>query len=272
MNVLVIFTCFNRKQKTINCIKKIVNGNKNINFQFVIVDAGSCDGTLEEIKNISTQIPIKLLEEENVYYSQGMHIGMEYAIHDLNRNFNYLFMCNDDVDFFEGAIQNLIEQSIEQNDSIIVGATSDSQGNLSYGAIKYIKGYKYITFGLADYEKNADSCNANAVLIPYDMFLKVGSIDSKYIHSLGDFDYGLQLSRAGFAIHTSKQFVGICNDNPSKGTWTDISLSRKDRIKAKENVKGAPAKQWYYFLKKNFGLLNAIKGSITPFIRILLRR
>ena len=37
----------------------------------------------------------------------------------------------------------------------------------------------------------------------------------------------------------------------------------------KENIKGAPTKQWFYFLKKNFGYMAAVKGTLSPYIRIL---
>ena len=64
--------------------------------------------------------------------------------------------------------------------------------------------------------------------------------------------------------------MGLCNNNDNKGTWTDVNLSRIERIKKKESVKGAPTKQWFYFLEKNFGIFSAIKGTVTPFIRIII--
>ena len=79
-----------------------------------------------------------------------------------------------------------------------------------------------------------------------------------------------QFAKEGYEIFQSKEFAGVCNNNDSKGTWTDTSLSRTERIRRKESVKGAPIKQWFYFLKKNFGVLTAIKGSVTPFIRIII--
>ena len=56
------------------------------------------------------------------------------------------------------------------------------------------------------------------------------------------------------------------------GGWLDNSLSRKERFKKKESIKGAPMKQWFYFLRKNFGLVEAVRGGITPYVRILIGR
>ena len=122
-----------------------------------------------------------------------------------------------------------------------------------------------------EWQQEADTFNANCVLIPYKVFVKVGPIDSHYIHSLGDFDYGLELKRHGNILHVSKDYCGICDINSIENTWVDVSLDIKERVRRKEAIKGAPTKQWFYFLKKNFGIGNAIFGSLTPFVRILLR-
>ena len=179
-------------------------------------------------------------------------------------------MINDDVEFFENSIQSMISQSISQDNAVIVGAICNDCSKLSYGAVKYTSGYTYHKMDIREWENPADTFNANCVLIPYDAFEQVGAMDPFYKHSLGDFDYGLSLKKAGYAIFQSIGFAGKCDNNDSKNTWADVSLKRLERIKKKENPKGAPTKQWFYFLKKNFGLPMAIRGVVTPFIRILI--
>ena len=118
--------------------------------------------------------------------------------------------------------------------------------------------------------ERADTMNANCVLIPYALFRKTGSMDKHYHHSLGDFDYGFALRRAGGELHVSEKYVGLCCDNPQSGTWHDRSLSLGQRIRKKESVKGDPIGPWFYYLRKHFGLFTAVKSSLTPYIRILL--
>lgn len=273
MKVLVIFTCFNRRKKTENCIVTLALGNPNCKLTFVVVDDGSTDGTREMLRELRSEYDIHLIEGTgNLYYSGGMRTGMSYALARLKDDYNYLFICNDDVDFHGNCIESMIRQSAEMQNAAIVGAMQSSSDKQSYGAVKYIKGTKYRTLSVKEWDVEADTFNANGVLIPYDAFKKIRSIDAHYIHSLGDFDYGLTLKRNGYKIYSSKYYVGICENNSATGTWRDISLTRKERIKKKENVKGAPTKQWFYFLKKNFGLRVAIKGCITPYIRILIGR
>lgn len=271
MKVVVIFTCFNRKEKTKKCIESITIGNPKCNFTFVIADDGSTDGTYELIQDMQLAYSVHVLRGKGEwFYSGGMYVGMKYALQNLPHNFDYMLMVNDDVEFFDGSIQDAITQSRGQENAVIVGAMCNDCDELSYGAVKYISGYKYRKMELSEWETPADTFNANCVLIPYKAFEQVGTMDPYYRHSLGDFDYGLSLKRAGYSIYQSKEYVGKCNNNCNKGTWTDMSLSRIERIRKKENVKGAPTKQWFYFLKKNFGLAIAVKGCIMPYLRICL--
>lgn len=271
MKVLAIFTCFNRKDKTKQCIETITTGNPECDFTFVVADDGSTDGTYELLQDMQLAYSIHVLRGKgDWFYSGGMHAGMEYALQNLPHDFDYMLMMNDDVEFFDSSIQCMISQSTLQKDAVVVGAMRNDCDELSYGAVKYISGYKYRKLELSEWEALADTFNANCVLIPYKAFKQIGAMDPYYRHSLGDFDYGLSLKRAGYLIYQSKEYVGKCNNNCNKGTWTDLSLSRIERIRKKENVKGAPTKQWFYFLKKNFGFPAAIKGIVSPFIRILI--
>lgn len=275
MKVLVLFTCFNRKNKTENCIKNLIKMNKNISFSFIIVDDNSNDGTIEMLLELKGRYDIKFIQGDgNLYYSGGMRMGMNYIIDSNDFMYDYLLMVNDDVEFFEETIEKMIIRSKNKDNSIIVGATQNSDGLLSYGAIKYYgkirKRYRKIDINESDL--NCDTFNANCVLIPYYVFLEVGSMDSHYIHSLGDFDYGLELKNNGYSIFSTDEYVGLCNNNSIRNTWNDIDLPIKDRIRLKEDPKGAPIKPWFYYLNKNFNIITAIIGSITPYVRILLKK
>ena len=271
MRILAVFTCFNRKEKTETCIRTITAGNPSCSFTFVAADDGSRDGTPEMLEKLQSEFEIHIVRGDGSwFYSGGMHAAMDYALEKLTMDFDYLVMLNDDVTFFTHSIEQMIRQSRQQGDAVVVGAMCDDSGSLSYGAIRYLSGYKYKKVAIADWAVPADTCNANCVLIPYQAFLEVGAMDPHYRHSLGDFDYGLCLKRAGYKLFSSREYVGSCNTNSNQGSWTDASLSLRERLKRKESVKGAPAGQWFYFLRKNFGFLTAVKGTVSPYIRILL--
>ena len=273
MKIAVILTCFNRKEKTENCIRNIVHGNPMHKFTFIVVDDQSNDGTVEKMQEMTREFDIHLLQSGgDAYYSGGMRIGMNYVLSKLKEHFEYVLLVNDDVSFCENSIEKIIEQSRNQKDAVVIGATCNDEGMLSYSAIKYTKGISYRKLNITEWETEADTFNANCVLIPYEFFVQTGCMDEYYIHSLGDFDYGLDLKRHGAILHVSKEYVGVCNNNSITNTWVDTSLSMIERIRKKESVKGAPTRQWFYFLNKNFGFFTAVKKCITPYVKILLKK
>lgn len=273
MKVTVILTCFNRKEKTIRCITSIAEQNPEIEFQFVIVDDNSSDGTKAAIEATSCNSDI-ISGNGSLYWAGGMRTGIEKYL-KTKPYAEYVLFVNDDVNFKGGIVSKLIEESIDKSQAVIVGATCDDTGKFTYGAMQLIIPRKrdlYKQIRPEDGTIECDTFNCNCVLLPDAVVRQAGNFDPAYTHSLADIDYGLKLRRMGVRIFSSEEYVGICYPNSNKGTWTDTSLSRGERLRKKESPKGAPTKQWFYFLRKNFGLITAIKGSITPFIRILLKK
>ncbi len=287
MKFCVLLTCFNRKEKTINCIKSLSQANKS-GIEFIVVDDGSTDGTADALEEMAKELYEKdsdhvsivvIRSEGGLYYSGGMRKAMEAAkdqrgasasvkatagtYHDAD----YYVLANDDVEFDAGVLDEIADKA---DATVIVGAMRDSSGKCSYGGVKYYSGIHYKQIGPDAEDRTCDTFNANFVAVPREVFDSVPVIDPVYIHSLGDFDYGLQIKNAGYKIEVTDHFVGTCNNNPSKGTWNDRSLSRIERMRRKESIKGAPAKQWFHFLNKNFGPGYALLYSVTPYIRILL--
>lgn len=268
--ILGLMTCFNRREKTITSINKLILENPNIEFEFVVVDDNSTDGTKEALGKISGIVVLNGTGQ--LFYSGGMRMAMQYAL-DTTEVYDYCLLFNDDVEFYSQTIERML--SLGNGREILVGPTCDTEGKLSYGGV--IKKSRFrpkfdIIDGTSQKAKSCDTFNANCVLIPWNIFKNLGNIDSGYTHSLGDFDYGFKASRKGFPIWVCDFFVGQCCDNSVSGSWRDINLNRRERLKKKESPKGLPRKEWWHYLKTNYSIGTAIVYSITPYLRILIRR
>lgn len=268
--ILGIFTCYNRKEKTIKCLNSLMHENTSIDFSFIAVDDNSTDGTRDALLSYNN---VQLISGNgHCYYSGGMRLGIQEAKRSCDM-YDWILLFNDDVTFFPHAIEKLKTYSLKKNE-IIVGATCDRDKRLSYGGVIKKALFKP-TFEIIMSQNSrcfCDTFNANCVLLPTNIFKALPNIDNHYTHAMGDYDYGLEARKRNFPIVVSDFFVGICIDNPVDGTWRDVKLSRRERLKKKENPKGLPCREWFYFIKKHYGFLSACVNSITPYLKILIRR
>ena len=104
---------------------------------------------------------------------------------------------NDDTKFVPGIFDEMLP--LFAPDKVMVGAMCGDDGRMSYGGIKYVKGISTKNTARRRRTSVLTSFNANCAIIPHDIFMKV-SIDPFYQHSIGDFDYGLAISRMGYEI------------------------------------------------------------------------
>lgn len=273
--VLGLATCFNRKDKTVNAVKSLMTGNSNIEFDFIIADDNSKDGTADALAQFEN---VEVMHGDgNSYYTGGMRIAIARALELIAEKKiepDYVLLFNDDVDFYDGAIDGLVERNSGSVNKIWVGPTCESDGvSLSYGGIARTSNWKpkFKIVKADSYDGlKVNTFNANCVLIPVGIFVKTGNMDPVYHHSLGDFDYGYMTGRHGAEIYVSDEYVGMCPNNSEKGTWRDATMTRRARFKAKESIKGVPFGEFYHYILKNYNFPAAVIFSISPYIRILL--
>ena len=281
--VVIILTCFNRKEKTTKCIQSLAAAQvPDCHFVYLVVDDCSTDGTEAALLQLANeqQLSITVIQGTgSLFYTGGMNRGMVTARAQFQDADAYM-LINDDVQFDSEALAQMVTdafaqqvgRSEQQNRTagVFVGATRDDAGKFSYGGVRYIKGIRYIPVKPEDADRSCDTFNANCVLVPRQIFDDVAVMDTAYMHSMGDFDYGLRIHKKGYPIMVYDRYIGVCNKNAVEGSWNDRTLSRKERFALKESNKGLPRKEWFHFLNRNFGFGTAVVRSITPYIRIVL--
>lgn len=271
IRILALFTCFNRKEKTVNCINTIRNSNPNIMIDFLVCDDNSKDGTPEALKEFERVTVLN--GTGSLFYTGGMRRVIEEAQRN-HRGYDYYMLMNDDVSFDEAAIEKLVAQE-NNSGTVVVGCTYGRNHELTYGGIIFDnpqKSVRYTKFGPGNNHLDFQTFHANCVLLPAKIFFDAGNMDEVYNHSLGDLDYGLKISRMGYKIKVSENYVGACIIDPPQNTWVDKSLTRRERIKKKESKKGVPTNEWFHFVKKNFGMKLAIIHAVTPYIKIMFKK
>ncbi len=278
VKIMGLATCYNRKDKTLKAIEGLKNGNPGCEFSFVITDDNSPDKTADALRKYENMTVV--LGDGNSFYSGGMRLAIAKALEILEKGDmpDYIMLFNDDVDFYEGAIEKMVTRLKKKEEVperiVFTGPTCEpDEVTFSYGGVVRKSNFrpKFRRLKAEDPEGlRIDTFNANCVLIPTPLFLKTGNMDKVYNHSLGDFDYGYMLAKNGGELYVSDEYVGICPFNSDEGTWNDTKLSRRERFRKKESIKGVPFKEFFHYLLKNYNFLTAVIYSFSPYVRILI--
>lgn len=256
MSVAVMLCCFNRKEKTRLCLESIlqqIHENSRLKFDIYVYDDHSMDGTPEMIKREYPQV-ILFEGKGNAYWCKSMHYLMKYA---RNKKYDYYLMINDDVEFYQNAMQVMFESydKVGKSCGIVGACKSKVTGEYTYGG-------RDAKQELIVPEKEPQLCNTaewNCFLINHEVVSKVGIIDGKYQHAFGDYDYSFRMIQSEVPIYVATEYVGTCERNSLEGSCADISLPRWTRFKKLLSPKGLP---FYSYLRYNCRIKGLLKGLI----------
>ena len=105
MKILAIFTCFNRKELTKRGMATL-SENRDVTFDYVILDDNSSDGTREMLKQMRDDgtYQIDLIEGDGSnFWNGGMHKAIEH-IKNTHMDYDYYMLMNDDTAVTQTAV------------------------------------------------------------------------------------------------------------------------------------------------------------------------
>lgn len=266
MTIAVLLTCHNRREQTLESLRLMaLQQYCGGALSYYLVDDGSSDGTAEAVAREFPAVQI-LRGDGSLYWCGGMRLAWRAAAAS---DPDYYLLLNDDTHLKPTALVSLLEIVRDPDQEIIaVAAICDPiTGMASYGGKRRRTGL----VPLSGKPELCDTLNANCVLIPRAVYVRLGVFHDCYTHNMGDYDYGYQATKRGIQIIQSPCFLGTCADNPTTRTWRDRSLSRAQRWKLMADPKALPFREWLEFNRRNSGIMWPLR-TISPWIRVLLRR
>ena len=277
IKIAILITCHNRRQVTLRCLECIEASHipGDIEIDVILVDDGSTDGTSEQVLHRYPKVKI-VHGDGNLYWNGGMRVAFEEA---LKGDFTHYLWLNDDTLLYPHAIASLVAACTESTTSnakptLIVGSTQDSiTKELSYGGLiraSMLKRTQFRRLQPKDYLIRCDSMNGNCVLIPDAVPREIGGIEPRFAHAIGDIDYGLRATNAGFTIYVAVGFVGSCSNNSKTGSFNDPSISTPVRMKKMLGPKGLPLIPWMVFTKRHAGIFWPLYW-IWPYVKLLAK-
>lgn len=266
--IAVLLTVFNRKQQTLTCLDRLFKQEipEGFSLEVYLTDDGCTDGTAQAVlEQFSGKVNV-IQGDGTLFWNRGMWTAWDVASKD--KDYDYYLWLNDDTDLFDGALVRLLVCSNANDEqAIIVGSTVDTAthdiqtygGRNADGTIPRCSG------------QDVEVChfNGNIVLVPKDVFHKLGNLDYYFTHSKGDFDYGMRAKKICIKMLQCGDVLGECDTHPVTDKWCDPRLPLSVRWKCMKRPNGMPPKESFHLNYKHYGLLSAIKVYFSIYLRCL---
>jgi hypothetical protein len=114
MDVSIIIVSYNTRDLTIQCLDSVFKQTKNIEFEVIVVDNNSIDGSKQAITKWFPQV-LLIENNENEGFGRANNIGINYA------KGKYLFLLNSDTILLNNVALIFFDFS-ESNQSLKIGA------------------------------------------------------------------------------------------------------------------------------------------------------
>jgi GT2 family glycosyltransferase len=262
--IAVLLTCYNRKDKTLQCLAALYSQTAISEFYTIevfLVDDASTDGTGEVVNKLFPQVNI-IKGSGDLFWNRGMHLAWKTAV--AKKEFDYYLWLNDDTFLEKSALQILFREKYPR--AIVCGTTkSQLQRRATYGG--YSGKPRKLVEPNDNYQKS-DYCNGNCVLIPKEVFHKVGNLDPIFHHALGDFDYSLRARKMDVDIYVAPEYVGICESHDFVPKWQNSTITWTKRLKNLYTASsGCYPSEFFIFDNRHNGLLVACFHYFTIHLR-----
>lgn len=127
MDVSIIIVNYNTKELTCDCLKSVYEKTENVDFEVIVSDNGSEDGSVELIKSKFPQV-ILIENNENLGFGRANNRGLDVA------KGKYVFYLNSDTILLNNAVKMFFDYFEEHGEKEKIGALGcnlqDSKGNV----------------------------------------------------------------------------------------------------------------------------------------------
>jgi len=232
--ITVVFNCVNTLEKT---ILSVVNQDFD-NFEYIIIDGGSTDGTLDVIKKYQDKITLWISEPDKGIYD-AMNKGIKKAEGD------YLYFLGGDDLIYSNSVLEYISNRLRDKNKIYYGNVLFKTRNVIYDG--KFSSLKIVTRNISH----------QSIFYPREIFDKY-SFDTKY-KIFADYDLNLKLfGNSSYSFVYMPVTVAFFNDEGVSGSNVlDVNFE-KDRFEIIKN--NFP--YWIY-------LYRICRSKISKIVRLL---
>lgn len=197
--VTVIVLTWNGVEVTKDCLRTLLENTTHPDFEVLVVDNGSTDGTLEYLRNLEG---IRVIENaENMGFVRGNNAGIEATATDV-------VLLNNDTEMIQPDwLEKMQELALSSEDIGLVGCRLiNSEGHLvhagTYMPVQSFWGQEYPgdERDIGQYSRNreVEGVIAACVYIKRELIDEIGGLDTDFFSYFEDTDYCMKAERAGY--------------------------------------------------------------------------
>lgn len=261
--IAVVMTVHNRRDMTVRAVRSLLAQTGDFKLVLVLLDDGSSDGTAQAVRALWPDAEI-LDGDGSAFWNGGMYRAWRRATEMGVQGYLWL---NDDVAPDGDAVGRLVrEWQRHDGPVILVGATRDSGGRHTYGAIRRVPGrlrFRVEKLPIVETIARAETFNGNFVLIDGEVVKRIGLNDPGLYHLAGDIDYGLRASKAGIPVLAMPGTLGVCEANVPPALHT---MPFSKRWQLLNSHRGPRPSTWWRLVRRHSGVWAPLQ-FLTAYLR-----
>ncbi len=202
----IVILNWNGEEDTSACLSSLGKINYS-NYEIVLVDNGSVDGSPERIKAKFPNITL-IKNKENLGFAEGNNVGIRYL---LGKTADYILLLNNDTIVEPNFLTELVNVAETSPKSGILGPKiyflhkperiwfAGGYLNKTTGKT-YHRGLNEKDRGQYDQTTEVDFVTACAMLVKREVLLKLKRLDPDYFYSYEDADFSLRAASSGYKL------------------------------------------------------------------------
>lgn len=225
--IFVIILNFNGIKTLADCLGSVFQSDYP-NFEIVVVDNDSNDGSFEQARNQFSRVHF-IKNSQNIGFSKGNNIGIRYA---LEKFADYVFILNNDTIIERSTISSLEKFArLNPNAGVISPLIFDNNNEIWFAGGK-ISWRKMKTEHVLKFPSQ-ETCSTEyisgcAMFVKKEVFKKAGLFDERFFLYYEDADFSVRAKKSGYMLiiccfSQIKHLEQSKTANPEKIYWLVLS-------------------------------------------------
>ena len=206
IDLSVIIVNWNTKKLLLECLDSVDKQTQGINYEIIVVDNGSTDGSMEAIRNTQYEIRNLIIIEnkKNLGFAKANNQGIKVA------QGKYILLLNTDTKIVDNALKKLIDFADSKSNLGVVGPkllNRDGSAQPSTApfftlanAFLWLFTGDHFLYSSPKSASRTDWVMGSAFLVKRGVIDKVGFLDEKFFMYVEEQEWCYRIKKAGFEV------------------------------------------------------------------------